>query len=96
MTKEEILKKIIENKGCCNWITDLYPNDGVKKVCHKCPIARDEHGQYTSCAKLLGAPDYNQLGYIRTINQRYLKKAEELLFDILVDKELNIEQEESD
>ena len=75
---KQILKNIIENDGCCNWVFK-YPN-----ACDNCPIGKlkqKRNGDYYSCVEALGAIELTA----EEANRRYRSVAERLFIDIEIE-----------
>jgi len=83
MDSKEILQKIIDHDGSCNWILKE-PNEA--EICSLCPLSRlkkSEYGEYLSCLEAVCGDNYHDSEY-----KQYKDVAIRILMDILVDEEL--------
>ena len=89
MEERKILERIIDEQGSCDWALKFNSAD-KHYICSRCPmsrLAKNKDGEYLSCFEALGCQDapphieYTDL----YVNERYIKKAKELLSDILME-----------
>ena len=90
MKKKEVLKRIIEANGSCDWVFSLFRGCNV---CQFCPIARlreKPNGDYFSCYEAVCGEQ--KINDDSKIDRMYLQTAEKLLLDISVDEELGVDE----
>ena len=78
MDLKDILRKIIEEEGSCDWANKC------PEVCDKCPLGelrRKPNGDFYSCIEALSIDGLNE----REANKRYKHTAEEVLQDIEIE-----------
>mgnify|MGYP003334321598 CR=1 FL=1 len=76
MNKEDILKKIIQEKGNCCW--------SKPSICKECPLSRlkqKEDGNWMSCVEAVGIEDLSE----EEADAKYLEIATRLLIDKEID-----------
>jgi hypothetical protein len=94
MSGKDILLKIIEHKGSCDWILGIKGISGVQ-LCNNCPLsklAKDKNGKYKSCYSVIVGDSLNFMHTQKEDAEEYLKMAEELLINILINEELSKEK----
>ena len=83
MDKRDILQRIIDERGNCDWI-------GTNSdICRKCPLAKlhkDGDGEWMNCYDAVGTPDTQDQEEV------YLRVASDILCDLQIE-ELLQEQE---
>jgi len=89
MKKKEVLKRIIDAKGSCDWVFSLYRGCNI---CHFCPLGKlreKPNGDYYSCYEAVCGEQ--KIDDDSKIDKMYLEAAEKKLLDISVDEELGID-----
>ena len=82
MDAKQILEKIIENDGSCEWTMTLREN-----ICEQCPFSRDKNGKLISCVDhIVGNQITNSE---KQINKLYKQAAEQRLTDLLMEEMLS-------
>lgn len=82
MDKRQILQKIVDEEGSCDWIeADRCDNQYICSTCPLSKLVKKDDLNYYSCIdalKVIGLPTQEQ-------NKRYKETAERLLLDISVE-----------
>lgn len=77
MNEIDILEKIIEEKGSCNWV--------LPHICDVCPLGkltRDSDGSYISCAEALAIDGLSE----SEADARYERAAADKLAEMAIEK----------
>ena len=85
LSKKEILKKIIEEEGSCEWMFDEYPGQDVCKNCPFNKLKKKDKFNFFCCYEAV-------FGTTRPVNEeeeyrRYKETALQLLVDMVVAEE---------
>jgi hypothetical protein len=96
-SEKEILLKIIENNGRCDWILEIKQVAGCS-ICNNCPLsklAKDSQGKYKTCYSSIVGDNAN-FAYTQDADAvKYLKAAEELLMNKLLEEQLQEEKHDN-
>ena len=82
MTPIEILEKIIENNGSCNWTHD--EKCLATDICKMCPLSYDPNGKYISCCSAI----IDKFSEVANLDDMFLKQAKDKLVDLLMEEML--------
>ncbi len=92
MRKKEVLKRIIANKGSCDWVMEQ--SDG-STACQYCPLGKlrqKPNGDYFSCFESI-CGDIKEDNSSK-IDKMYHDAAVNILLDISMDEELGVDEGE--
>ena len=85
MTAIEILEKIIEENGCCDWTAHV-EGQTASSICLKCPLSYDIKGRHVACVELTGVN--KKLMSSDEVRKAYIKVAQKILADLLAEEML--------
>ena len=83
MEDKDILQRIVDEKGSCDWLDDL--EDGGISICEKCPMSnllKDKDGNPVACYIALKAHE------VSDPDKLYYDKAVEILIDLSMEDTL--------
>ncbi len=89
MNLKDILRKIIEEEGSCDWANKC------PEVCNKCPLGKlktKPNGDFYSCLEALNVDGMKE----HDTNQRYKDIAEDVLEEIEIEEILLGDEDEKD